>query len=175
MKFSGDLSQLEDARVEATLRASQVVRDHYAARNLNLTAEWKDQTLALPQVDWRDDAGRFSGTATWQRTNGHATFQARSTINLQSLLGSFGLGAFVDDFTFAASPLIEASGSATFGAPERQFEVIGKLTLRKLHLQKRRLRWADRRFRLGARSHDGARFAPPPTERTTQRRHFQCA
>jgi hypothetical protein len=128
VKFSGDLSQLEDARVEATLRASQVVRDHYEARNLNLTAEWKDQTLALPQVDWRDDAGRFSGTATWQRTNGHATFQARSTINLQSLLGSFGLGAFVDDFTFAASPLVEASGSAAFGAPAREFEVIGKLT-----------------------------------------------
>src|SRR5262249_45892811 len=42
VKFSGDLSQLEDAHVEATLRGSRIVRDEYEARDFYLAAEWKD-------------------------------------------------------------------------------------------------------------------------------------
>jgi len=131
VKFSGDLSQLEDARVEATLRGSHLVRDNYEARNLFLTTEWKEQTLTIPQCDWTDAAGRFSGTATWSRANGHATFQARSTVDLKPLLGGFGLGAVLDDLTLPIPPLIEASGSATIGTPEKQVEVVGKIALEK--------------------------------------------
>ncbi len=129
VKFSGDLAQLEAARVEATLRASQVVREHYEARNLNLTAEWREQTLTIPQFEWSDQAGRFAATATWSRADGRATFQARSTVDLQPLLGSFGLGAVLNDFAFDAPPLIEASGSATIGAAPKELEVIGKFAL----------------------------------------------
>ena len=129
VKFAGDLSELENARVEATLRASQVVRDNYEVRDLNLTTEWKDHTLTIPQLEWSDHAGRFSATGTWSRVDGAATFQARSTIDLASLLGSFGLGAMLGDFTFQAPPLIEASGSATIGAGSKQVEVIGKIAL----------------------------------------------
>jgi AsmA-like C-terminal region len=131
VKFSGDLSQLEDARVEATLRGSHLVRDDYEARNLFLTMEWKDQALTIPQCDWSDAAGRFSGTATWSRANGHATFQARSTADLKPLLGSFGLGAMLDDLALPTPPLIEASGSATIGAAEKQVQIVGKIALEK--------------------------------------------
>lgn len=131
IKFAGDLSELEDARVEATLRASQVVRDNYEALNLNLTAEWRDHTLTIPQLDWSDQAGRFSATSTWSRANGNATFQARSTLDLASLLGSFGLGTLLGDFAFQTPPLIEASGSATVGTGPSQVEVIGKVALDK--------------------------------------------
>ncbi len=129
VKFAGDLSELEDAHVETTLHAGEVVRDQYTARNLDLTSEWKDRTLTIPRLEWSDQAGRFSATGTWSRLKGDATFQARSTINLASLLGSFGLGAMLGDFTFQAPPLIEASGSATIGAGVKQVEVIGKIAL----------------------------------------------
>ncbi|HEY5036426.1 MAG TPA: AsmA-like C-terminal region-containing protein [Chthoniobacterales bacterium] len=129
VKFSGDLSQLEDAHVEANLHASEVVRGKYTAKQLSLTTEWKDQTLSIPQIDWRDSTGRFSGTADWFRRSGHATFQARSTIDLPALLGGFGFGTMLSDFTFQTPPLVEASGWAVIGAPKRTFEVIGKITL----------------------------------------------
>ncbi len=129
IKFAGDLSELESARVEATLRASEVTREKYTARNLNLTTEWKDHTLTIPQFEWTDLAGRFSATGSWSREKGDATFQARSTIDLATLLGSFGLGGMVRDFTFQAPPLIEASGSATLGDTSKKIEVIGKVAL----------------------------------------------
>ena len=135
VKFSGDLSQLEDARVEATLRGNRIVRDAYDARNFHLRAEWKDDILSVPQLEWRDALGRFAGTATWSRRNEQAEFQARSSVNLKSLLGSFDLGAIFDGVTFEAPPLIEASGSATIGAAEKQFEVIGKMALEKFAYQ----------------------------------------
>ena len=57
VKFSGDLSQLEDARVDATLRGSQIVLDTYEARNFHLVAAWKDDTLTVPQLEWSDHGG----------------------------------------------------------------------------------------------------------------------
>ena len=135
VKFSGDLSQLEDAHVEATLRGSHLVRDNYEARNFFLTTEWKDHTLTVPQLEWRDNTGRFAGTASWSRANGRATFQARSSVELKPLLGSFGLGAMLDEVTVFSPPLVEASGSATIGAAEKQLQVVGKIALEKFVYQ----------------------------------------
>lgn len=129
VKFSGDLSQLENARVEATLHADEVVRDKYRAQQLGLTMEWKDQTLTISQLEWSDEAGRFFGSATWGRRDGQAQFQTRSSVALQPLLGSFGLGAMLRDFDFQTPPLIEASGSAIVSGPQRKLEVIGKCAL----------------------------------------------
>ncbi|MEO5755065.1 MAG: AsmA-like C-terminal region-containing protein [Chthoniobacterales bacterium] len=129
IKFSGDLSQLEDAHVEATLRGSQIVRDDYEARNFYLAAEWKDHALTIPQLEWSDSVGRFAGTASWNRGNGESTFQARSSVALKPLLGSFGFGAMLKDVSFQAPAQIEASGSASIGAAEKKFEVVGKLVL----------------------------------------------
>ena len=127
VKFSGDLSQLEDAHFEASLRASRIVRDQYDARNFHLLADWKDQTLTIPKLAWYDHEGRFAGSATWSRANGRATFQARSSIALKPLLGSLGLGATLGSMSFHHPPQIEATGSATIGAAERQIQIVGKL------------------------------------------------
>lgn len=127
VKFSGDLSQLEDAHLEATLRGSEIVRGNYRAQNLFLRAEWKDHALTLPQVEWSDQAGRFAGTATWSRVNGRANFQLHSSIDLQPLLGSFGFGAALEGVTFQRPPVIDASGSASIAAPEKQIEIVGSL------------------------------------------------
>lgn len=129
VKFSGDLSQLEDAHVEATLRGSQIVRDDYEARDFRLAAEWKEHALSVPRLEWSDRAGRFAGTATWSRANGRATFQARSSLDLKPLLGSFGLGAMLNPVTFQSPPQIEASGSASIGAAEKKIEIVGQIAL----------------------------------------------
>ena len=127
--FSGDLSQMEDAHVEATLRGSQIVRDDYEARNFYLSAEWKDHALTIPQLEWSDAAGRFAGAASWSRVDGLATFQARSSVALKPLLGSFGFGGMLNDFAFPLPPQLEASGSATIAAAEKKLELVGKLVL----------------------------------------------
>jgi hypothetical protein len=131
VKFSGDLSQLEDAHVEATLRGSRIVRDDYEARDFYLAAEWKEHTCTIPQLEWSDVAGHFAGTATWSRVNGRATFQARSSVALKPLLGSFGFGAMLNEVTFHSPPQVEASGSATIAAAEKRFEVVGKFSVEK--------------------------------------------
>ena len=129
LKFSGDLSQLEDAHLEATLRGSQIVRDDYEARDFRLAAEWKDHALTVPRLEWSDRGGRFAGSATWSRANGRATFQARSSVDLKPLLGSFGLGAMLTPVTFQSRPQIEASGSASIGAAEKEIEIVGRIGL----------------------------------------------
>jgi AsmA-like C-terminal region len=131
VKFSGDLSQLEDAHLEATLRGSRVVRDDYEARDLYLAAEWKDHTCTIPELEWSDAAGRFTGTATWSRVNGRATFQVRSSVALKPLLKSFGLGTMLNEVSFHSPPQLEASGSATIAAAEKEFEIVGKFSVEK--------------------------------------------
>jgi hypothetical protein len=58
VKFSGDLAQMEDARVEATLHGARVVRDNYDMHDLFVTAEWADETLNVTR--WKLDPVRLS-------------------------------------------------------------------------------------------------------------------
>ena len=76
----------------------------YEARNLRLLAAWKDETLTIPQLEWSDQAGRFSGSATWSRANGHGDFQARSSIDPKLLLSSLDFGGMLEGLTFQTSP-----------------------------------------------------------------------
>jgi len=45
VKFSGDIAEIEDARVEATLRGDLSQRGNYEMRNVSAAAEWRDQRL----------------------------------------------------------------------------------------------------------------------------------
>ncbi len=129
VKFSGDLSQMEDAHLEATLRGSRIVREGYEAHNLFVRAEWKENALTIPQVEWSDRTGRFAGSGNWSRVNGEAKFQVRSSVDLKPLLGSFDLGAVLQKVSFPKPPLIEATGSASIGTAAKKMEVIGKVAL----------------------------------------------
>src|ERR1043166_3333389 len=125
VKFSGDLAQLEDARVEATLRGEQLQRGQYEIRDLSATAEWADQRLNIGRCEWKDHAGSFAGRASWNRQTNEANFQARSTLDLKAFLDAFGLGRFLTDATFYAPPLAELSGSANFGDNRPRLKIIG--------------------------------------------------
>src|SRR5205085_4696722 len=59
VKFSGDLAQLEDARVEMTLLGGSVKRRDYELHDLFVAGEWSGQTLNLTRCEWKDHFGDF--------------------------------------------------------------------------------------------------------------------
>jgi hypothetical protein len=127
LKFSGDLAQLEDARVEATLHGDRIQRDKYELRDLALRAEWVDQAVNVTQCEWKDAAGTFSGHGSWSRKTNDATFEARSSIDLKLFSEAVDLGRLVADTTFNTPPIIEVSGAANFGGARPQAKLMGRV------------------------------------------------
>jgi hypothetical protein len=125
VKFSGDLADMENARIEATLRGDRLRRDKYEMRDLVATAEFADQRLNIAQFEWKDAAGTFSGRGSWSRQTQQMNFQARSNIDLKSFLDAFGFGKTLADATFSMPPAIEVSGAGNFGEGRPQFKIIG--------------------------------------------------
>ena len=129
VKFAGDLSQFETARAKATLRGDRVQRGPYEMRNLAVAAEWSNQTLNLNQCEWTDNAGSFSGRASWSRETKAADFQARSTLDAKQFLGAFGFGQVLTDLVLSSPPLIELSGTGNFAEMAPRVSVIGSAVL----------------------------------------------
>ena len=126
VKFSGDLSQFETARAEATLHADRLQRGPYEMQNLAVTAEWTNQTLNVTRCDWNDSVGNFSGRTSWSRETKAADFQARSTLDAKRFLDAFGFGQLLTDLTLTSPPLIELSGSGNFAGAAPRVSVIGR-------------------------------------------------
>jgi hypothetical protein len=132
LRFSGDLAQIEDAHVEATLRGKQWRRGDYEIRDLFIAAEWRDQTLNIAQCEWKDSVGSFVGRASWSRQRQDADFQARSTLDLKRLLGAFGAGDRLADLEFTPSALIEVTGNADLGQKHPRCKIIGRASVGQL-------------------------------------------
>ncbi len=128
VKFSGDLAEMENARIEATLRAGKIRRDKYEFRDLTASAEFSNQLLSLTHCQWTDAAGMFSAGGSWSRAGNEAKFQARSNIDLKGLLDAFGVGRLLADATFNRAPVLTISGNANFAASPPQFKVIGNIS-----------------------------------------------
>lgn len=126
VKFSGDLSQFETARAEATLRGDRLQRGSYEMKDLTVAAEWTNQTLNINQCEWSDSAGSFSGRTSWSRETKAAEFQARSTLDAKQFLGAFGFEQLLADLTLTSPPLIELSGSGNFAETAERVNVIGR-------------------------------------------------
>src|SRR3989440_5048837 len=129
IKFSGDVAQLENARVEGTLQTGPWQRGNYQAQKLTMTGEFADQTLSLGQCELRDALGGFSASAIWRRPADELQFQARISLNLRALLESFGLSRLVSDITFLAPPHFEVSGTAKLGEGQPRWQAIGHAVL----------------------------------------------
>ncbi len=125
VKFSGDLAEIENARVEATLRGDRLQRGSYEINNLYAAAEWNDQRLDVTRCEWSDYLGSFAGRADWNQQSGRANFQVRSSLDLKVFLDAFGLGGPLADMTFQGPPLVEVSGSINFEANQLRPEIIG--------------------------------------------------
>jgi hypothetical protein len=126
VKFSGDLSQFETARAEATLRGDRLQRGSYEMKHLAVAAEWTNQTLNITHCEWTDNAGSFSGRTSWSRETKVADFQARSTLNAKQFLEAFGFGQVLSDLALTSPPLIELSGSGNFEEMAPRVSVIGR-------------------------------------------------
>src|SRR5262249_1189806 len=125
VKFSGDLAQLENARAEATLQGSLLRRKDYEMRDFIATVEWSDQTLNVLRCEWNDRLGGFTGTASWNRRTNAARFQARSSLDLKTLLDAADAGSRLTDATFNTPTVINLPGSANVSGEHSQFKLTG--------------------------------------------------
>src|SRR6266567_4722264 len=129
LKFSGDLAEIEKARVEVTLRGDRLQRGSYEIRDLSAAAEWNKQHLDIAHCEWNDGLGSFAGRADWNRESDSANFQVRSSLNLKTFFDAFGLGDSLAGLTFHSPPVIEISGSVGFGPDRFRPNIIGHAAL----------------------------------------------
>ena len=125
VKFTGDIAELENARVEANLHGERLQRGNYEINNLSAAAEWNNQRLDIAHCEWSDSKGSFAGRADWNRESNTAKFQIHSTLDLQAFLTAFGVGGPVTDVEFQSPPLFEINGSIKLGAEQFQPDMIG--------------------------------------------------
>src|SRR5438067_5568375 len=104
VKFSGNVAEIEKARVEATLRGDRLQRGRYEMRDLSGAAEWSNEHLNIPLCQWRDRTGNFVGRADWNKETRSANFQIRSSLDLKTFLTAFGLGEPLADMQFQSRP-----------------------------------------------------------------------
>src|SRR5438874_5424488 len=62
VKFSGDIAEIEKARVEATLRGDRLQRGSYEIRDFSAAAEWNNQRLDIAHCQWSDGKGSLAGS-----------------------------------------------------------------------------------------------------------------
>ena len=129
LKFSGDIAEIEKARVEATLRGDRLQRGSYEMRDLSAAAEWNNQHLNIAHCEWSDRKGSFAGHADWNWKTNTANFEARSSLNLKAFLDAFGLGGPLAGAEFHSPPLVEISGSVNFGRDRFRPKIIGHAAL----------------------------------------------
>jgi len=125
LKFSGDIAQLENARVEATLRGERLQSGSYEIDNLSAAAEWNNQRLDVAHCEWSDGKGTFAGRGDWNRESNIAKFQIHSTLNLKAFLDAFGIGERVADVEFHSPPLLEITGSINLRSDKFRPDMIG--------------------------------------------------
>src|SRR2546423_1940939 len=125
VKFTGDIAEIEKARVEATLRGDRLQRGSYEMRDLSAAAEWNNQRLDIARYQWTDGKGNIVGSADWNWKSRVAKFQIQSSLDLKAFLDALGLGQPLKETEFYAPPLIEIAGSINLGAEQFRPDVIG--------------------------------------------------
>jgi len=125
LKFSGDIAELENARIEATLRGERLQRGSYDINNLSAAVEWSNQRLDIAHCEWSDSKGTFAGRGDWNRESNTAKFQIHSSVDLKAFVDAFDVGGPVAEVEFQSPPLLEVTGSIKLGADQFRPEVIG--------------------------------------------------
>src|SRR6266513_5616444 len=125
LKFSGDIAEIEKARVEATLHGDRLQRGSYEMRDLSAAAEWNNQHLNIAHCEWSDRNGSFAGRADWNWETNTDNFEESRSMNLKAFLDAFGLGGPLAGMEFHSPPLVEISGSVNFGRDRFRPKIIG--------------------------------------------------
>jgi hypothetical protein len=132
VKFNGDLAQLEDAHADATLQGTLLKRKDYEMRDFIVAVEWSDQTLTVSRCEWNDRLGGLAATANWSRRTNEGKFEARSSLDLKTLLDAADRGEPLADISFNVPPVIDVSGTANFAEAHPQIKLIGHIATDKL-------------------------------------------
>jgi hypothetical protein len=125
LKFSGDIAELENARIEATLQGERLRRGSYEIRNLSVAVEWDHQRLSVSHCEWSDSKGTLAARGDWNRATNIAKFQIHSSLNLTGLLAAFEVGGPMSDLEFNSPPLLEVTGSMNFANERFQPDIVG--------------------------------------------------
>jgi hypothetical protein len=125
LKFSGDVAEIEKARVEATLHGDRLQCNSYEIRDLSAAAEWNNQRLDIAQCEWSDAKGTFAGRGDWNQESNTAKFQIHSNVDLKAFLDALGLGEPLAGAEFHSPPLVEIAGSINFGEHGLRPDIIG--------------------------------------------------
>jgi hypothetical protein len=133
IKFSGDLAELENGRAEAILRAPRVRRGAYELQDFLATAEYAEQRLTINQIQWRDGQGTFSAHGDWVRDANVINLQARSSVDLKTVLASVGQEKFLDEAAFTSSPKIDISATAKLGGQRPEVKITGHAAIEGLN------------------------------------------
>ncbi len=128
VEFRGDLADLENAVVEANLRANKVTRGQYEFQNVKASVEFRDQVLTITEARWNDQAGAFAASGSWSRQTKEARFEARSHIDLKGFLGAFNSSGPLSDFVFDPPPVVTISGNSTFGPGAPKVKIMGNIS-----------------------------------------------
>ena len=129
VKFSGDLAEMENAHIEATLEGNRLQRGAYEIKTFAAAAEWADQKLNLTKLEWTDPAGVFSAQAAWSLADKRGQFHLNSSVQAKEMLAAFGFEKILADATFATPPLVETSGSFDLSTPSPRVSAIGRVAL----------------------------------------------
>ncbi|MEP6809110.1 MAG: AsmA-like C-terminal region-containing protein [Chthoniobacterales bacterium] len=127
--FTGDVSDLENARVSLSLRGERFSRGAYEIKTFYAAAEWSERRLRLTTLEWSDPVGEFSGQGLWNLADKHGTFQIHSSVQLKEALTAVGFEKILADATFVSPPQLELSGSFNLAAAEPHWSVIGRVAL----------------------------------------------
>lgn len=132
VEFAGDLANLEDAHAEATLQGAVLKRKNYEMRDFIAAAEWSDQTLNVTRCEWNDRMGGFAATANWSRRTNQGDFEARSSLDLKTLLDAADISEPLADVSFNVPPVIDVSGSVNFVGGRPPVKLIGHFSADKI-------------------------------------------
>ncbi len=127
VKVTGDLAQMENARVAATLSGERVQRGSYEIKAFSAAGDWSEQKLNLTQLEWTDAGGSFASRATWNALTNEVEFQARSSVNAKQFLEAFGFGKALADAAFSSPPNVELSGSGNFSSAGPHLRAVGRV------------------------------------------------
>lgn len=128
VKFSGDLAQMEDAHIEASLEAEDVERGAYKMKTVAAAGEWRDRALTVTRCEWSDAGGRFSARGGWSGETRIADFEAQSSADAKGFLDAFGFPHLLQGATFSTPPAIELSGRADFSHATPRTSILGRVT-----------------------------------------------
>lgn len=115
MEFHGDVSQLENIRVKATLRGEGFTFNGQPVRELFAVVEARDRRIELKRLILEDARGTLSAQATFEPAMGELDYELHSNADLLALAGEFIALPLLAEIRLESTPEIEVLGQSRFG------------------------------------------------------------